>query len=81
MIRDSLLQLIRVRVISQLGFCNSLYYGLPKYQVVKLQRIMNSPDTPSYIRQLHWLPFQKRIILIIILFVHVKDQGPVRVPP
>ena len=38
---SSLKKLIHNHVISRLDYCNSLYYGLPNYQLRKLQYIMN----------------------------------------
>ena len=38
---SSMRKLIHNHVISRLDYCNSLYYGLPNYQLKKLQYIMN----------------------------------------
>ena len=38
---SSLKKLIHNHVISRLDYCNSLYYGLPKHQLRKLQYTMN----------------------------------------
>ena len=40
--RDSLLALIHAFITSRLDFCKGLLYGLPKSQIVKLQRIQNA---------------------------------------
>ena len=52
-----------------LDYCNSIYYGLPNYQLIKLQTVMNraarlikglSPwesITPT-LMELHWLPIK-----------------------
>ena len=67
-------------VLSKLDYCNSLLSGLPKYQILKLQRIQNwaariifkskksDPATPL-LRALHWLPVQQRIDFKIALTV------------
>ena len=72
--------LIHNYVISSLDYCNSIHYGLPNYQLKKLQRIMNrsarlicgiSPYeriTPVLIK-LHWLPIKARINFKICLLV------------
>ena len=69
---DSINKLVHNHVISKLDYCNSLYYGLPKSQHKKLQRILHrsvrlikglSPYdrvTPSMI-ELHLLPIRARI--------------------
>ena len=60
-------------VSSKLDFCNSLYYGLPKSSLHRLQLIQNSlaravfpglskrDHITSYLRRLHWLPVEQRI--------------------
>ena len=64
---DGLKMLVNSLVISRLDYCNSVLYGIPKYQRDKLQRIQNiaarmisgtrSTDhiTPV-LKNLHWLP-------------------------
>ena len=59
--------LIHAFISSRLDYCNSLLYGLPAYQIQKLQRVQNSAArlvfrdskfcriTPL-LRALHWLP-------------------------
>ena len=65
--------LIHNYVISRLDYCNVLYYGLPNYNLKKIQNVLNraarlirglSPReriTPTLI-ELHWLPVKARII-------------------
>ena len=81
--------LISNHVISKLDYCNSLYYGLPNYQLKKLQIIMNraarlikglSPReriTPSLI-DLHWLPIKARIIykLCVMTYQALTSERP-----
>ena len=40
--RSSSETLIHAFITSRLDYCNSLLYGLPKYQLSKLQRVMNA---------------------------------------
>ena len=59
-------------VHSKLDYCNSLYHGLPKFQLARLQRIQNSlaravVSAPKFshvtpvLRSLHWLKIPERI--------------------
>ena len=59
-------------VHSHLDFCNSFFYGLPKYSIHRLQKVQNtvarivsnssrfSHITPTF-KSLHWLPICYRI--------------------
>ena len=60
------------QVISRLDFCNSIYANLPKFQIRKLQIILNKAarlitSTPydqsitPHLIDLHWLPLKVRI--------------------
>ena len=78
---SSMRKLIHNHVISRLDYCNSLYYGLPNYQLKKLQYIMNwaarlikgvarrDRITPVLI-ELHWLPIKARIMFKICVMVY-----------
>ena len=71
--RSSSETLIHAFITSRLDYCNScLLYGLPKYQLSKLQRVMNASARLVYcapkschvtplLRELHWLPVCYRI--------------------
>ena len=89
--RKSLIELVRVMILSRLANCNSLYYGLPEYIIQKLQCIMNSasrlifrltPGSPTvnYIKKLPWLPMKQRILYKILLFCHCLVHHPWKVP-
>ena len=65
-------------VNSKLHFCNSLLHGLPKYEINKLQSVQNAAarviaclskfnNISDTLKELHWLPVEKRIIFKINL--------------
>ena len=67
-------------VSSHLDYCNSLLYGVSKSNIAKLQRVQNalcriifrldkmSHVTP-FLKKLHWLPIQHRILFKYNLLV------------
>ena len=76
-------------VTTRLDYCNSLYYGLPKRQINKLQGIQNTAarlvtNTLKYdhitpvLKLLHWLPIEKRTVykLLLITFKCLNNQAP-----
>ena len=70
--------LLHAFITSNLDYCNSLFYGMPKFLIKKLQRIQNASarvllkvPKHNHITQilcdLHWLPLQYRIMFKIVL--------------
>ena len=73
-------------VISRLYYCNSVLYGIPKYQRDKLQRIQNiaarmitgtqsTDHITSILKNLHWLPVEARINFKILLITYKILNG------
>jgi len=72
--------LIHAFVSSHLDYCNALLFGLPIYQLDRLQKVQNAAarvifriakfdhTTPALI-DLHWLPVLFRVQLKLLLFV------------
>ena len=84
--RSSTETLIHAFITIRLDYCNSLLYGLPKYQLSKLQRVMNASARLVYcapkschitplLRELHWLPVCYRIEYKIILLTFKVLHG------
>ena len=70
--RESTEKLVHAFISSRLDYCNSLLYGIPEYQTMKLQRVMNASARLIYrahkfchitplLAELHWLPVCSRI--------------------
>lgn len=70
--RESTEMLVHAFITSRVDYCNSLSYGLPNYQLNKLQRVLNASvrlvcNAPRFchisplLRGLHWLPVKARI--------------------
>ena len=83
---DELKMLVNVLVISRLDYCNCLLYGIPKYQRDKLQRIQNiaarlamgvkrSDQATPILKNLHWLPVEKKIEFKILLITYKTIHG------
>ena len=83
--RKSLIELVRVMILSRLDYCNSLYYRLPVYNIQKLQR-MNSAclifrlspgsSTTNYIKLLLSLPMKQHVLYKFLLFGHRLVHHP-----
>ena len=78
--------LIHSMVYSRLDYCNSLFSGISKYLVQRLQRVQNfaarvvckikfDAHVTPYLRQLHWLPVCKRIQFKVLLLVFKVMNG------
>ena len=86
---DATKSLINAYVTSRLDYCNSLLFGLTKYQLKRLQKIQNSAvhlifklsfkdHVTLFRKNLHWLPLPQRIVykLAIIIFKCVHGAAP-----
>lgn len=87
--KDSLHVLVQAFVISRLDYANALYYGIPEYLLLKLQRVQNMAArlicgidytdhiTPT-LMALHWLPIEQRIVykICVLTFKCLHDTGP-----
>lgn len=68
-------------------YCNSLMYGLPSYQIDKLQRVQNSAacqvglygskvcSHQSFLKELHWLPVKYQIEFKILTLTFQGIHG------
>ena len=79
--RDSAETLVHDFISSRLDYGNSLLFGLPQYQIQKLQRVQNASarlifSVPRYchitplLLDLHWLLVNQRIAFKILLLVY-----------
>jgi hypothetical protein len=81
--------LVHAFVTSKLDYCNSLYQGLPKKLLNKLQRVLNMAArvvtrTKKYdhitpvLSSLHWLPVHERIQykILILTFKALNGMAP-----
>ena len=83
---EGLKVLVNSLVISRLDYCNSVLYGIPKYQRDKLQKIQNiaarmitgtrsTDHITSTLKNLHWLPVEARINFKILLITYKILNG------
>ena len=70
--RESTEMLVHAFITARVDYCHSLLYGLPNYQLNKLQRVLNASarlvcNVPRFchilpiLRGLHWIPVKARI--------------------
>ena len=78
---DAAKSLVNAHVTSRLDYCNSLFAGLPRYLIQKLQRVQNCAvrlikrvpyrqSITRHTKSLHWLPVTERINFKILLIVY-----------
>ena len=81
--------LVHAFVSSHLDYCNALLFGLPKYQLDRLQKVQNAAArvvfqiakfdhiTPALI-DLHWLPvtFRVQFKLLLLVYKSLHNQSP-----
>lgn len=79
-------RLVHAFVTSKLDSCNSILFGLPSYQIEKLQQVQNSATRLAtrtkksehispVLYDLHWLTVKNRIIFKILLITFKALQG------
>ena len=84
--RETTETLVHAFITSRLDYCNSLLYGVPEYQLNKLQRVMNASariicGAPKFchvtplLKELHWLPVRWRIDFKILLLTFKALHG------
>ncbi|XP_068246244.1 uncharacterized protein [Palaemon carinicauda] len=88
-ISASVISIVFLPGLIRLDYCNVLYYGLPNYNLRKIQNVFNraarlikglSPReriTPTLI-ELHWLPIKARIIfkICVLTYQALKFEKP-----
>ena len=76
--KENLISVIHAFVTNRLDYCNSILYGLPSSELIKLQRVQNAAarlvtSTPRYchitpiLYELHCLPVKFRINFKLLL--------------
>ena len=88
---SSVLTLVRAFVTSHLDYCNSLLFGVPKYQTDRLQKVLNAAarlffgipkfhHISSALYNFPWLPvaYNYRVHLKLLLLIDkaLNNQGP-----
>ena len=86
---ESTKTLVQAFVTSHLDYCNSLPFGVPKYQTDRLYKVLNAAarlifripkfdHISSALSHLHWLPVTYRVHFKLLLLVYksLNNQGP-----
>ena len=86
---ESTKTLVHAFVTSHLDYCNSLLFGIPKYQADRLQKVLNAAarlifripkfdHISSALFHLHWLPVVYRVQFKLLLLVYkaLNNQAP-----
>ena len=86
---DTTKTLVQALIISRLDYCNSLFLGIPQYNLDKLQRIQNmscrvikqlpkSSHITDHLAELHWLKIRERIMykVSMLMFKCMHNLAP-----
>ena len=81
--------LMHAIVSSRMDYCNSLFYGIEKRLIFKLQKVQNAAarliskrrkceSVRDVLKELHWLPVRQRIIfkLLLLTFKILNGMAP-----
>ena len=79
--------MIHAFVSSYHDYCNALLFGLPKYQLYRLQKFQNAAARVTFqiakfdhvtpaLTDLHWLPVTFRVQFKLLLFVYKSLHNP-----
>ena len=87
--KESAATVVYALITSNLNYCNSLFYGLPNYQLRKLQLLENMAArfvfgarkfdhiSPILVKR-HWLPISYHVVfkLLLLVFKALNGLGP-----
>ena len=84
--QEALVTVVHAFVTSRIDYCNSLLYGISKYNINRLQRIQNSAarivasvskydHVTPILQKLHWLPVDQRIQFKDLLTTYKAVNG------